>query len=119
MLFLSWINDIATEFVGSVMMFPVWWYGVGLIGVIGWAHRSLGYIWRGYAIPLWMRYIFVPMYGSYDWSGRVVSFVMRVVVIIGRSVAFFVVSLWYIFCVLLWMFAPVGFLFLLVLPSFV
>jgi hypothetical protein len=56
---------------------------------------------------LWWRYLFVPMYGQYNWQGRVISFIMRFVqgvvrgflfmlygaVILGIIVAWFVLPL--------------------------
>jgi hypothetical protein len=46
-----------SDFLGSVFRFPFWWYTDGLMGVVRWVGRSLGYRWRGYAIGLWVRNI--------------------------------------------------------------
>ena len=42
---------------------------------------------RTLAIRVWIRNIFVPMFGMYDWQSRLISFFMRVVQIIGRTIA--------------------------------
>jgi len=34
---------------------------------------------------LWLKNIFVPMFGQTDWQGRITSFFMRLVNVIGRG----------------------------------
>lgn len=96
-----------SDFLGSVFRFPFWWYTDGLMSVVRWVGRSLGYRWRGYAIGLWVRNFFVPMYGAYDWAGRLISVIMRAVVVIARLIAFLVEAGIYLAILLAWFFAPV------------
>lgn len=74
------------EFALDVLYFPLWWYTDGLKRVAigcwhlvqdGNAHFSPG---------LWLKNIFVPMFGQYDWQGRLMSFFMRLANVIGRSI---------------------------------
>ena len=51
--------------------------------------ERLQYRWRAYSFALWLKHFFVPMYGQYDFAGRVVSVFMRLAVLLGRGVAFF------------------------------
>ncbi len=56
---------------------------------------------------LWLKNIFVPMFGQYDWQGRLVSFFMRLVQVVVRSVA---LVFWLIACLVLfvlWLALPV------------
>ncbi len=73
--------------VGGILGFPVWWYTRGLAK---WSRFAWGWF-NGYravlGVGVWVRNIFVPMYGSYDIGGRIVSFFMRVVMIFFRSIA--------------------------------
>jgi hypothetical protein len=80
---------VLSETVGSVLRFPMWWYSDGLLRLAKWVVRKLNYRWRAYSFVIWIRNLFVPMYGQYDWSGRLVSFIMRVVVLIGRGIGLF------------------------------
>jgi hypothetical protein len=68
---------LVTDVFGSVLKFPLWWYGEGTVRVASWIMRTLTFRWRSYGFVIWIQNIFVPMYGQYDWSGRLVSFVMR------------------------------------------
>lgn len=98
---------LLSDLIGSVIRFPLWWYAEGLVGVARWIGRSLAYRWRAYAITLWIRHFFVPMYGAHDWASRLISIVMRGVVIMARLVAFFVESLIYGSLLIGWFFLPV------------
>jgi len=90
------------DIVGSIVWFPVWWYTTGLMKVIGSVMRSLRYRAQGYAFAVWIRNFFVPMYGQYDWEGRIISVVMRTVVLILRLIAFTVEAIVYFAGVVLW-----------------
>lgn len=85
-----------SETFGSALRFPVWWYTDGFMKLFAWIGRELSYRWKAYAFAIWIRNIFVPMYGQYDWSGRLVSFVMRVVVLFGRGFALVVEAFAYL-----------------------
>lgn len=71
---------------GGAVGFPFWWYSKGLV-------RWSRFVWNWYndyraylGVGVWIKNIFVPMYGSYDIPGRIISFFMRVVMIALRSI---------------------------------
>lgn len=97
---------ILSETVGSVLRFPMWWYSDGLLRLSKWIVQQLNYRWRAYAFAIWIRNMFVPMYGQYDWSGRLVSFVMRVVVLIGRGIGLMGEALGYFLLSLVYVLLP-------------
>lgn len=72
-----------------------------------WRLRTLRYRARGYAIGLWVRNFFVPMYGTRDWVGRLISIAMRGVVILARLFALLIEVLVSLLLVLLWCFTPI------------
>jgi hypothetical protein len=78
---------------GSVMLkdivsFPIWWYTRGIIymfeRLLFSARRQAAF----FAVNLWVRNVFVPMYGQYDWQGRIISFFIRLIQIVFRSLAY-------------------------------
>lgn len=91
---------------GSVFHFPVWWYGRGFFELVKWLQQGLIYRWKKYALGLWLRNILVPMYGEYTLAGRLMSFFMRVVVIIGRLIALVFEAWAYLVLLLGWLLAP-------------
>ncbi len=110
----SLLSFAVVDLAGSVVRFPVWWYSDGVVAVARWGWQGLRYRARAYAIPLWLRHFFVPMYGEHEWSGRLISVLMRFVVIFFRAIALGIEALVYALIVLLWMGWPPIALFLLV-----
>jgi hypothetical protein len=94
------------DLIGSIAWFPVWWYTKGLQKVIQSAFNALRYRLQAYALKIWIKNFFVPMYGQYDWTGRLVSIFMRFVVIIGRSIAIVVEAWVYLIGIILWVLLP-------------
>lgn len=94
------------DLVGSVLWFPVWWYTRGLQRVIDLAYATIVYRIRAYALGVWIRNFFVPMYGLYDWTSRLISVFMRLVVLIGRCIALFVEIVMYAIGIAAWVILP-------------
>lgn len=68
----------------EVLTFPWWWYTTGARGVIRWAGRLLRGWERAVGLRLWAKHLLTPMFGQTDWQGRIISFFMRLAVLIGR-----------------------------------
>ncbi|MDD2731379.1 MAG: hypothetical protein PHW33_04640 [Candidatus Portnoybacteria bacterium] len=94
------------DLIGSVAWFPIWWYTTGIKRMIQWCLDGLNYRVRQYAFAVWIKYFFVPMYGQYDWQGRLISVFMRTVVLIGRAIALVAEALAYVFLVFVWALLP-------------
>ncbi|GMU25467.1 MAG: hypothetical protein AMXMBFR16_03720 [Candidatus Uhrbacteria bacterium] len=94
------------DLLGSIAWYLIWWYTKGLQKVVRAAIQQLEYRFRSYAFGIWIRNFFVPMYGQYDWSGRLISVFMRFFVILGRGIAIVFESLVYAAGVVLWIIAP-------------
>lgn len=102
-------GKLVTQFFLDIFYFPLWWYSVGVKNM---ARVCLGLVDDGnanLAPGLWLKNIFVPMFGQRDWQGRIMSFFMRLVNVIARG---FGLGIW-IFLVFLF------FLLWIVLPLFV
>lgn len=106
---------IVIDLVGSVVWFPVWWYTRGLLGVINAAKRALVYRIQSSAFRIWLKNFFVPMYGQYDITGRLMSVFMRFVVLVGRSIVLAVEAIIYAVGIGVWVLAPVVCLLLAIL----
>ncbi len=110
------------QFFIDVLTTPIWWYSQGIVWILQKLGASISDHAQNAALGIWMRNIFVPMYGQYDAWGRIVSFVVRFVNIIARG---FWVLIWAALCVgvfLMWVFAPAAtiyFLFLGIIKAFI
>lgn len=75
---------ILADLAGAV----IWWYGGGLKAAL-WRFRhrlDLGNEFIGWSI--WLTHLMIPMYGQTDLSGRLISFVVRLVQSAVRTIAF-------------------------------
>ncbi len=64
---------------------PVWWYGRGLADFLKWLFHALSNLSKNLAIRIWMKNLFVPMYGETSFVGRAISFGIRLVMILARG----------------------------------
>lgn len=90
----------------EIMYAPVWWYTQGLLWFVSQISTSIKDTANSASLGLWVKNLFVPMYGQYDVWGRIVSFMIRFANIVGRSLW---VGLWVIICVgvlLVWLALP-------------
>lgn len=86
-LFLSLCLEIITA--------PLWWYIGGVVWVAVRIGASIRDAAQQAALGLWIKNLFVPMYGQHDVWGRIVSFIIRAANIVARGLW---VVLWAIIC---------------------
>ena len=94
---------LSVEFFLDILYFPIWWYTRGILRVGRFCWQLVGDANESLAPGLWLRHIFTPMFGQTDWQGRIMSFFMRVVNIIGRSMA---LAIWSAACLCLFALWP-------------
>lgn len=87
----TYFGKILARVIWDFLYFPIWWYSAGLIKTL----RGVGIFYREQEASLnffvWLKNIFVPMYGQYDLAGRLVSFFIRLVQIIYRGLAMLII----------------------------
>lgn len=105
--FLTYPFKIILQIIGEILYFPVWWYSVGFIRTAKSAFR----FWLGQeeslGFGIWVKNIFVPMYGQHDAASRIISFFMRLIQIIFRGL---VLLFWFglvLIFLLLWLAFPI------------
>ena len=81
---------IILKIVWDFVYFPLWWYGQGLVKTL----KGVFNFWREQEASLgflvWLKNLFVPMYGQHDFAGRAISFFIRLVQIIFRGLSLFI-----------------------------
>ncbi len=108
------LQRVAVDFLLHVVYFPVWWYTGGLkkAGIYCINLLSTG---NDYLAPdLWIKNIFVPMFGQRDWEGRLVSFFIRLVNILFRIIGFILWAAIVSVIFLLWLVWPVFLVYLFI-----
>lgn len=90
------------------LYFPLWWYTAGAKRSLLWCASRVAEANDQLAPGLWLKNIFVPMFGQSDLQGRLMSFFMRLMNVILRSIAL----VFWIFAVGLmfmgWILLPIG-----------
>jgi len=76
---------ILRDFARGIVMLPVWWYTIGLATVVSGSVRNVKSVVRNFGLDVWAKNLFVPMYGETTFSGKLISFLMRFVVVIFQS----------------------------------
>lgn len=89
------------------MRWPFWWYTQGFVQMISFARQAISHYARQIALGVWIKNIFVPMYGARDWQSRIISFFMRSVQIVARSFLLFFYSLMICVLLVIYLIAPI------------
>jgi hypothetical protein len=73
------------ETIGHVLFFPIWWYSRGLVGVLRFVGHSIRNQYESLGLGVWLSNLFVPMYGTTDLAGRLISFLVRFFMVLLRG----------------------------------
>ena len=98
-IFFKAFKVIFLEIIWEVIFFPIWWYTQGLKRVILYVWNSLKNSSRSLALPI--------MFGQHDREGRLISFLMRIILTISRVLVFIVLLILNIIILLIWILLPV------------
>lgn len=105
--FLTYSGKIIIQILGEILYFPLWWYSVGFFRLL----TSLWRFWRNLekvlGFSVWVKNIFVPMYGQRDITSRLISFVMRSVQIVVRGAGLLFLLLPLLIILILWLIFPI------------
>ena len=112
------LQKLFFHFLREAVTGPLWWYTEGVLFILHWWRRKSRTIWHRLDITRWMRNVLVPVFGQYDWQGRLVSVIIRVAQIIGRTIAYCFAMIFVTIVVIAWMLVPIGVLWLLFAPMF-
>jgi len=108
-------SKIIADICVDIVFFPFWWYSLGLIKI---AKSLAGFVadkGKSLGLLVWIKNIFVPMYGQRDIAGEIISFFIRLVQIIFRTIffIFWLALALILFC--LWFLAPIVIVYMITL----
>lgn len=110
---------LAAEFFLDLIYFPLWWYTGGILYAVSGCLNLIKTGNANLAPGLWIKNLFVPMFGQRDFQGRAVSVLIRFLNFVFRSIG---LLLWVgvvFILLLLWIMVPllVGYMLLISLAS--
>lgn len=92
----------------DVLYFPLWWYTAGARRALLWCGARISDANDQLSPGLWLKNIFVPMFGQSDLQGRLMSFFMRLMNVILRSIALVFWSFGVMIFFVIWIVMPIG-----------
>ncbi len=105
---LALLKFLFVDIILDALYAPVWWYSAGLIGTLRKLSRALQEGAQIIGITIWAKSLFKPMYGEYSWQGRIVSFFMRIVVLLFMVLQMTVWLGILLILLLIWLILPIA-----------
>lgn len=93
---------------------PFWWYTKGFVVFVKGLYQSVLSFDVAIGWSIWVKNMFIPLYGQTDVVGRVFSFFLRLVNSVIRGFALLVVISFHIGLAFAWLMGPIWLLTLLV-----
>jgi len=106
-IFSTSLKYITLDLAGDLLYWPIWWYSKGLLKAAKVCLSEVNAQQERLGILVWLKNIFTPMFGQYDIEGRIISFFVRLVQIIARSILFFIWSILILILFLAWLVLPI------------
>jgi hypothetical protein len=92
------LKYLVADLIREILFLPIWWYTIGLARMAMWCGASVRGAAHTTGLSIWAKNLFVPMYGETSFSGKLISFFMRLVMVIARGFATFI---WMLIAILL------------------
>ncbi len=99
---------ILLDTVKDIIAFPLWWYTQGFLWFASLLMTVVMETEHRLALRVLARNLFQPMYGQTDRIGRIISFFVRLVILIFRSLYWFFKSLVLLVILAFWLIAPIA-----------
>lgn len=112
--FLVATRMVALDVIMEALYAPVWWYTAGLRHIALNRLKNMRDTASHLALRLLILNIFQPMFAQFDRAGRIISFFMRIIIIIARLVYFLVYCIFELAILALWVAVPLFVLYRLI-----
>lgn len=86
------LKYVLWDLIGNVIYFPVWWYTRGLKKLGAFLVTFVAAMEMRLAVRIWVVNLFKPMYAVTDIPGRIISFFMRLFMIVMRTFALIIIA---------------------------
>lgn len=100
------VKSLAVDSIVTFLYFPIWWYTKGAFRVASHGFRSLMNAGHSFGVRIWLKNLFKPMFGQYDITSRIISFFMRLVMIVYYSAVLFFLTVFYAGLFFFWLALP-------------
>ncbi len=101
------VKYITLDLLLDILYFPLWWYTKGLKKVFSFIREKTKDLARALSIKILVAYLFKPMFGQYDRTGRIISFFMRCFQLLMNLFFFLVGFIGFLVLLVIWIGLPV------------
>ena len=109
------LKYVFVDLIGDFLYWPIWWYTQGLWHMARFSYMQLEKMWYAQALGIWFKSMFTPMFGDRSILGRAISFGVRIVVLVWKSIWFILWSVLVAALFLVWILAPVAIVYMVVI----
>ena len=106
----SWVQTLyllLIDGIKAVFYFPLWWYSKGFLKVLKGSWQVIKDFNLTLGFTIWLKNLFVPMFGQKDIWGRLISIFLRFVQIIFRGLILIIFLILILVFILAWLVLPV------------
>lgn len=98
---------ILVDEIKKLLYFPVWWYSRGFLKVLKGCGALIHDFEQTLGLGIWVKNLFVPMFGQTDFAGRMISFFLRLFQILIKSLALLVIIIIAFIFLIFWSLLPI------------
>ena len=102
----SSLKFVLVDLIGDILYWPLWWYSKGLVKTGLFCLQNLKSEYERLALGVWLKNLFTPMFGQYDWEGRLISFFIRIFQIIFRAILLLFWAIVFLVVFIAWIIVP-------------
>jgi len=103
----SSLKFVLIDLIGDILYWPIWWYSKGLVQTGLFCLNEIKSQYQILGLGTWLKNIFTPMFGQYDWEGRIISFFARLIQIIARTALLITWTIVILILFLAWIILPI------------
>jgi len=101
------IKFIVIDIIGDFVYWPIWWYTIGLKDCFVFCAVQIKKTWLSLGLNIWLKNLFTPMYGDRSFVGRLISLIVRIVVLFWRLLWFFFWTSFVLAMLFIWIIGPI------------
>ncbi len=109
------LQKIGIRLLLDVVLFPFWWYTKGIVHAFTQMTTRIADVTVQFAPGLWLKNLFVPMFGQYSIEGRMTSVIVRSGNVLIRSLGVLFAAVWYFFFFCVQVVLPAAALYMLII----
>ena len=98
---------VLADEIKEIFYFPLWWYSKGLIKALKGSWLSVKDFEQTLGLMIWVKNLFVPMFGQRDIAGRLISIGLRLFQIFWKTIALLIYIALALIFIIFWLLLPV------------